>query len=216
LPGCARCRARLKTFEQALVEFAANAPALDLTNTAAPQPAAALGSARRKPTRRLLGAGVALAVAVAAGAWLALPFDRPGIRVKGGAHLDFYVKRADHVFEAGEGAQLRPADELRFRYSASERQWLAVLGVDASHRVGQYFPGDGGMRAIEAGDDVLLPEATRLDETLGDELVIGVFCAAERDLGPLIHRLQSDAALSPEPGCRLERIHITKTGQPRP
>jgi hypothetical protein len=207
-----------------LVEFAANAPTLDLPATdpaprelarAAERGAARGGSAKR--TTRSIGVGFACAAAAAA--WLALrPNERDGVgvRIKGSANLGFYVKRAGEVFEAGEGAALRPNDELRFRYSATQASWLAVLGIDAARRVSQYYPAGGGMRAIEAGRDVLLPEATRLDETLGDELVVGVFCESDRALPAVLQRLGSDPNAKAEPGCRLERIRITKTGSSQP
>jgi hypothetical protein len=218
LDSCARCRARLQDLTAAGSDFAANAPPFSAPATTGTPARIGAGTPRgRARSSALLSTGCVFAAAAAA--WLGLrpqPSDDHGIRIKGGAQLGFYVKRADRVFEAGEGAELRPGDELRFRYSADEPAWLAVLGIDAAHRVSQYFPSGGGMRAISAGRDVLLPEASQLDETLGQELLLGLFCNAERDLSALRQSLRSDLDSRLPEGCRLERIRINKLERPQP
>lgn len=194
--SCQRCSSRLQALEDEQRAFAADPPP---RRAPAPRPASA----------KWLAMGCVLA---AAAALLVLRPDPGATRIKGGARLDFFVKRGGQVFEAGEGAELRPGDLLRFRYSAPEAGWLAVLNVDAARQVSVFFPTHDRMTEVPAAVQALLPEATELDATLGEERLIGVFCAQEQPLTKLIDALRADPEGAAVSGCTFERLRVHKRG----
>ena len=50
---------------------------------------------------------------------------------------------------------------------------------------------------LPAGEDMPLPRATRLDETVGEERVVGLFCSTPIDLEALRARLEKGSAAFP-------------------
>ena len=199
---CPRCRERLTDFQQAQADFAQHAP---------PLAASALSAQRLRRPSWVFGG---LALASAACAWLVLrpAVEQSGgpIRTKGAPRLGFYVKRGERVFEGATTVRLALGDELRFQYSSQQSLWLAVLGVDAARKVSVYYPALGPMQRVAAGRKQLLPEATELDDTIGEEALLGVFCETERDLTDQIARLTVQPDAAPGPACSVDRIRVTK------
>lgn len=192
--GCERCSARLQVLQAEQRAFAAAA------------------RPRSRSEIRMRSTRIALSTLFLAAAALLLVFipDRAGIRTKGGMRLDFFVKRNEHVFEAGDGAVLAPGDVLRFRYSAPNAGWLAVLNVDVVNNVSVFFPEYDRMAEVPAASQELLPGATELDRSLGAERLVAVFCSAPAPLPELIDLLQQNPEPAAPSGCVFETLHIHK------
>lgn len=191
--ACEPCRSRLHALQAEQRDFVPPSP-------------------RSRSEIRMRGTRMALSTLFLAAAALLLVFmpDPGGIRTKGGIRLDFFVKRGEHVFEAGEDAQLAPGDVLRFRYSAPRAGWLAVLNVDVVHNVSVFFPEYDRMAEVPAASQELLPGATELDRSLGAERLLALFCAEEQPLPQLIELLQQNPDAAAPSGCVFETLHIHK------
>ena len=126
--------------------------------------------------RRSLRRSLPLAAAAAAASLLLfLPStDSPGIRTKGGASLSVVARRADGtIAPVLPGDTLAPGDAIRFEVRTGEPAIVAVLGIDAAGAVTPYVD----EVAIESEGPQLLPGAIRLDETLGPERIVALFCS---------------------------------------
>ncbi|AUX46977.1 hypothetical protein SOCE26_084870 [Sorangium cellulosum] len=214
LAGCARCPARLSELEAARASFAASAPPLGLDRGA---PAGLAATKARSPRRWLAPAA---ASALAAAAAVALLFraapdqggvESPGERIKGASRLGFYVKRGEHVLPGGSGERLLPGDALQFTYSSAEARYLVILSIDGASHVSVYYP-DGPLAApIQAGRDVLLPQSTVLDDTLGTERIHGLFCSEAVAVEPLRAALAAHPGAPPvPPGCDVDTLTAEK------
>jgi Putative zinc-finger len=197
LDGCARCREAVEALAAAEADF-----------RAAPTPLRLVPPA---PARRARWLVPAATLALAAGAVVAL---RPegGLRTKGSAvSVGMHVQHGGEVRRAGPGEVLAPGDTVRFTYSASEPGYLAILSVDGAGVASVYYPEGPETVPVEAAHDAALPLGTRLDGVLGEERVVGLFCAQPRNLEPVRQALQAAAPGLPDvPGCRLATFGFTK------
>ncbi|WP_438024262.1 DUF4384 domain-containing protein [Sorangium sp. So ce233] len=220
--GCARCAARLSEIEAAQASFAASAPPLRLDRGAPPDRAASAASAatRTRWPRRWLAPAAASALAAAAAALLffrAAPdpaggaVESSGERIKGASGIGFYVKRGGSVLPGGAGERLQPGDAIQFTYSAAETRYLVILSVDGASQASVYYPSGPVAARIEPGRDVLLPQSTVLDDTLGTERIYGLFCAEAIAVEPLRAALAAhpDAPPAP-PGCDVDALTAEK------
>ncbi|WP_437673192.1 DUF4384 domain-containing protein [Sorangium sp. So ce131] len=215
LAGCARCPARLSELEAARASFAASAPPLRLDHGA--RAARAAATTARSPRRWLAPAAASALAAAAAAALLfrAAPEERRleshGERIKGASRLGFYVKRGEHVLPGGSGERLLPGDALQFTYSSAEARYLVILSVDGASHASVYYP-DGPVAApIQPGRDVLLPQSTVLDDTLGAERIHGLFCAEAVAVEPLRAALAAHPDAPPvPPGCDVDTLTAEK------
>jgi hypothetical protein len=62
---------------------------------------------------------------------------------------------------------------------------------------------------VPAGTDVALPLATRLDATVGEERIVGLFCDRPVDLEPIRQGLEAGVGPVPE-GCKVTRWNFVK------
>jgi len=142
--------------------------------------------------------------AVAAAAVLALVV-RTGAgdetRTKGGAHLGIVVIRGATMQRGGPGEPVHRGDTLSYVVTTPEPAYVAVASRDATGRVSIYVRSEH----VAAGRDVQLSLATRLDETLGAEQLVAVFCAEPIVAGVIIAALDRDP-----PGCTVDRLTIEK------
>jgi hypothetical protein len=134
-------------------------------------------------------------------------------RVKGGARLGFVVKRGSRILEGHDGLVVHPNDRLRFSITCSEPRHVAILSRDATGLVSEYFPGDGRSRAFGVSRDVLLDSSVELDDTLGMERIIAVFCAEAFDVAPLAAMLAKDDAIRVAANCSLDALEVRKTAR---
>ncbi len=195
LEGCALCREASDVLSKAETEFRASAIPLRTSR----------GNGRRT---LLWGAGT-----VAAAAVCILAFQpTAAVRSKGPpASVGMYVQHGQDVRRALPGEAVAPGDSVRFVYSSREPSYLAILSLDGAGVATVYFPQGPEMAAIPPGVDALLPLATRLDGTLGQETVLALFCPSPRALQPLREALQASREAFPDvPGCRLATFRFTK------
>jgi hypothetical protein len=226
--ACEACRGLLEARREEVRRFA-EAPSLPS------RAVATLGRLEQERARRgsrvraLLLGGLAAAAVASLLAVLVLRGDllRPGgegrdvLRLKGSFALSAFVKRGENVEAARSGERFHPGDALRFEYSATTAGHLAIVSLDAKQVVSLYYPVASARTApAPAGSKLLLPGSTILDETLGEETVIGVHCPRPFELATLRARLPAllaalragrpHGALLPEPGCRTARFELRK------
>ena len=104
-----------------------------------------------------------------------------GTRIKGGARIGFFVKHGEAVRRGGPGELVNPGDLVRFTAASAQPAHLTIIGVDAAGAVSVYFPVNGGADDVAPGNEIELPRATALDDTLGSETVHAIFCARPLD-----------------------------------
>src|SRR5262249_18433731 len=167
LGGCARCTAALDELRAGSEE---RLPPLRVVPLA--------------PRSRVPFRVAAAVVGVAAAASLLLMVRPPAERTKGQTFsLSMYVDHQGAVRRALPGEIGAPGDAVRFAVSAPARAYLAALSLDPKGHGSIYFPTAGRAEAISAGEEIALPLGTRLDETVGEERILGLLCASpgERD-----------------------------------
>ncbi|HWE24601.1 MAG TPA: zf-HC2 domain-containing protein [Myxococcales bacterium] len=192
--GCERCRRTVEAMRAD--KAAADLPHLRLLSIA---PAVMTDrQARPSPHWKLrLGAAAACLAAAAAFFIVARPHGL-GERIKGpGFALAMYVQHGGEVRRVGPGEAIAPGDAVRFAVSTPVKAYVAVLSVDAKGRASIYYPAGSSAQLVSAGEDAPLPLGTRLDETVGEERVVGLFCSAPVDLEPLRAALEAGTAAFP-------------------
>jgi len=153
---------------------------------------------------------LAAAAGIAAAASLLLLVRPAGTRLKGsGFVLSMYVEHLGEVRRAGPGETVARGDAVRFAVSAPVDVFVAVLSLDANGHGSIYFPAGGRAERVQAGNDVALPLGTRLDATVGDEQVLGLFCASPIELEPLRLQLERGGPAIPD-GCQVTRWSFVK------
>ncbi|MGK3985504.1 DUF4384 domain-containing protein [Sorangium sp. So ce136] len=219
--GCSRCAARLSGIEAERASFAASPPPLRLDRGAPPDRAAQ----RARWSRRWLAPAAASALAAAAAGLLFFRFgaaphpdagmaERPGERVKGAERIGFYVKRGGSVLPGGAGERLLPGDAIQFTYSSAEARYLVILSVDGASQASVYYPSGPVAARIEPGRDVLLPQSTVLDDTLGTERIFGLFCSEALAVEPLRAALAAHPDAPPvPPGCDVDALTAEKVAR---
>ena len=148
-----------------------------------------------------------LCVAAAASVMLVL-WPGGGVHLKGAGEpvLQMYVQHLnDQVRRVDPGEAVFAGDAVRFAVTMREPAYVAVLSVDPRGRASIYVP----VSEVRAGEEVPLPVATRLDETTGEERIVGVFCARPFDAEALRGLLERGAYIQPE-GCRVARWGFVK------
>jgi hypothetical protein len=152
------------------------------------------------------GAGLAAAASVL----LVLRPSAPRERGKGaGFALGMYVQHGGEVRRAGSGEEVAPGDALRFTVTAPADGYLAVLSLDPQGRGSIYYPAGSRAVPVSAGSDLALPLGTRLDATVGEERIVGLFCASPVELEPLRAALERGASAVPQ-GCQVTRWSFVK------
>jgi Domain of unknown function (DUF4384)/Putative zinc-finger len=147
---------------------------------------------------------------IAAAASLLLILRPSGERVKGaGFALAMYVEHRGEVRRAGPGEIVAAGDAVRFAVTAPETAYLAVLSIDPRGKSSIYFPAGPRAERVQAGVDVALPLGTRLDDTVGEERIVGLLCAGPVELGPVRDGLERGDPTFPE-GCQVTRWSFVK------
>ncbi len=148
---------------------------------------------RRRSRAPLVGAAVAaLAAAAMLVAWPRTHDD--AVRTKGTAMVGFFVAHGDDVRRGNPRETVTPGDRIELVTTTNAPAWFAVVGVDAAgHRSVYITP-----RTIDAGRELVVPLSIELDDTLGDERVTALFCAAAFD------------PLAPPDGCTTDHFTLVK------
>jgi len=166
---------------------------------ALPLPLGLVRPTARRRVPRAAAAG-ALGLALAATLVLALRPER-GDRLKGpgGLALAMYVQHGGDVRRAWPGELVAPGDAVRFAVTSPVPAFVAVLSIDPAGRASVYFPQGPRAARVQAGSDVPLPLGTRLDDTTGEERVLGLFCSSAVELEPVRLALQQSGDAAPLP-----------------
>jgi hypothetical protein len=200
--GCAACSA-------ALGELSSPEPLPPLRAAVAPLSTAPAPRVLPLRRRALLG-GAGLAAAASLLLIARMPAHSPGERLKGSAPLlSMYVQHNGDVRRAGPGATVDAGDAVRFSVTTKGAAYVAVLSVDPRGKGSVYFPLAPRAELLPAGQDVALPVGTRLDSTVGDERVIGLFCSSPVELEPVRQALERGQDSIPE-GCQVTRWSFVK------
>lgn len=206
LEACAQCQARRAALAADRARYLAAPPPL-------PVVARALGEPRRRRAPLLAG-GLAAMAAAGALLFLASPSRHDAgdaTRTKGGGpRLGVIVEHRGAQRLAVPGEAVHPGDTLVFTISTPRPTFVAVLGRDARGRVSTYFP--AGLAAPEpaaaplgAGAQQALPLATVLDDSLGAEQLLAIFCDQPQPVAKL-----RGALAAPPPGCTIDVFAIEK------
>jgi len=154
------------------------------------------------------------AVAAAFGLWLVASRDRHDgaeTRSKGKPALTFYVKHSEVVREGGPGEVVYPNDAINFTVSTEVPAYLAIVSVDGAGKVSAYYPAGPAAAAIPTGRDQVLPRSVLLDDTLGVERVVGVFCDRPIAVAELVAAVARDAISG---GCVTDALTLEKRRAP--
>jgi hypothetical protein len=165
----------------------------------------------RRPRRhRRWAAGLATAAA-ALGLWLVVTPDRgdeSGTRSKGKPAISFYWKHGDVTRKGGLREIVFPGDAIDFAVSTDRPAFLAIISIDGSRQASVYYP-DGPVAApLGVGRDQVLPLSVVLDDVLGLERVVGVFCDRAIPVDQLEAAVSHGTAI-PD-GCESDALTIEK------
>jgi hypothetical protein len=147
---------------------------------------------------------------MAAVVWLARPLPESRLKGAGTPELSMYVRHDGAIRRVGPGERVAPGDAIRFAVSQGQPAYVAVLSLDAAGRASVYFPAGDRAEKVAAGAEVPLPLATRLDDTVGEEQIFGLFCDRPLPLapaGPLVQAARTGAAPA---GCQVTRWSFVK------
>jgi hypothetical protein len=133
-------------------------------------------------------------------------------RTKGTPRLGFLVKRGENVSVGQPGARLSAGDLLRFTVSAPEARYVTVLGREQSGAVSVYYPAGANAQRIPAGRETVLDSSVRLDGSVGQERLLGVFCDRAVEVAELRRRVS--AGEPPPSGCFVDATEVFKEPAP--
>ncbi|MBT8452345.1 MAG: DUF4384 domain-containing protein [Deltaproteobacteria bacterium] len=196
--ACPHCQARLESLLRERRDFASR-----------PDP---IWLGRGRKQRLITAVGAAVAVAAAALLFVRAPVEEPGvIRLKGPERFGFIIVAPGGEVRGDQDTGIAsPGDELQWRFRTAQRRYIAVLAKDATGRAILFYPEAARAKAIEPGPERSLGMAVELDETLGEEEVIGLICTDAVALEPIRKALERGTAGFPA-ACNLHRYRLTKT-----
>ncbi|MEP6860956.1 MAG: hypothetical protein ABJE66_10070 [Deltaproteobacteria bacterium] len=200
--SCATCAARRGEITSGFEAFANGAPALP----------------RRVPARPMVvafGAVVALAAAVIL--VVRAPSGETTERTKGGTGPKLMLAAGPRarVAPVVSGDRVQPGDSVQAAYTATRDGFGAVVARDGSGAASAYVPAQGdAMVALPAGTVRSFPGSTILDEVVGAEVVVIVWCETARPLAPLIGELRATGNVTAPAGCTVDRVELDVRGAP--
>jgi hypothetical protein len=197
---CATCAARRDEIQAGFEAFANVAPALP----------------RRAPSRRIVMAvGAAVAAAAAVVFMLRATSTTTATRTKGGegAKLMLAAGPRERLAPVASGDHVQPGDSIQAAYTTTRDGFGAVLARDGSGAAAVYVPSSGeAMVALPAGTMRSFPGSTILDEVLGTQAVVIVWCETARPLAPLVAELRETGAVTAPQGCTVDRVELDVRG----
>jgi hypothetical protein len=135
-------------------------------------------------------------------------------RVKGTAvHLLLSHGRPGALETLAAGDIIRAGDYLQAGYSASQDGFGAVLSRDGAGEAFAYVPSTGNrMVPLPAGKERSFPESTLLDDVVGNERVVLLWCGTDHPLQPMLDALRADHPVVPPPDCEARELQLEKRG----
>jgi hypothetical protein len=113
------------------------------------------------------------------------------------------------------GDRVKPGDSLQAAYTATRDGFGAVLARDGSGTATEYVPAEGdAMVALPQGTLRSFPGSTILDDVVGAQVVVIVWCDAARPIAPLVGELRTTGAVTAPPGCTVDRVELEVRGAP--
>jgi hypothetical protein len=143
--------------------------------------------------------------------------DDGGERVKGsGPSLIVAAGPANRLVPVASGDRVRPGDSVQAGYSSERPGFGAVLARDGSGRAGVYVPARGDATIpLLPGDQRSFPESTVLDDIVGEEVIVVVWCEAPAPLAPLVAELEARGDITSRTGCTHRRVVLDKRAELR-
>jgi hypothetical protein len=200
---CPRCRGRRATLAVERSAFLALHPSYVATP----------GQVARKHKRALLGVGVItalVAVTLAALAHESAPDALPPSAAE--ATLGFQIERGGASELAARGQDLHPGDQVRFVYSLQAPAYLAIYGLDEHGTVRVLYPESELAAPARAGEHVALASTVKVDESLGQHWIFGLFCTTAFPVVEPQRTLMLQRSMAPSPGCDLSVTDWENTG----
>lgn len=139
------------------------------------------------------------------------PIDRRATRKGGGPAVgaqavQLFVQRGGALLPIADGGRLHPGDQLQLVLRVAAPRFVALYSKDGAGAVSRYAPIDSAMVEVRAGEEVVLPNSTVLDDVLGPERLAVFFCA--RPLEEAVLRAQVEAGQPA--GCEVRRLRLDK------
>ena len=201
--SCDRCGALLADALATQTAFSAHRPPLRLP--AEPPARAATMTVKRCTAVAAMAATAALAAGlVGVLAWPRATQQQPEllVRTKGGAIVGYYVSSHGAIRRGAPHEQVAAGDRVQLFTSTTEDMWFAAISIDGRGERSVYVPA----QRVAAGQDHTFGMSIELDDTLGDETVTGVFCAA-----PFVADTIDPA--HPPAGCTTDHFVLTKASR---
>ncbi len=211
LEGCAACRARMDTIEAETAAFLSQAPTLSDHSALLAEANEAQRLLQRNRQMMVASSVLALAAMVSLAVFTQRADEQT--RLKGNAHVDFFIKRGAQVMQGESGEVVHPGELLRFTYSSAQPTHLALINMDGKGAT-VYFPREGKTSAaIAPGKQQALDFSVELDERVGQERVFAVFCPEAFEIADVIATLNGPQPAPPN-GCHLDVITLQKEALP--
>lgn len=146
-------------------------------------------------------------------------------RVKGSLNVDFFVKRDAKTERLSNGALVFPGDRIGFQVSTPMAGHLMVFGIDDTKEPYLCYPQSNEERSIAFGPTKemrTLDQAIALDDTLGSEHILAVFCKKPFQFDLLREQLLNTDVTAETifevdgQRCRHRRIQLKKTRRDSP
>jgi hypothetical protein len=211
LSGCSSCAGRLRALEREPDILPASK-----VRSAPPVGSEILPSdvPPRKRSQRVVAGLTGLAALAAAGLVLVVTGSlskslEPTLRAKGELQLELVVRRTDGRTETVLPADsLAAGDSVRFLVSSAEPGFAFVIGLDAAGAVSAYFPPVGVPSPLPAGRSQALPGSVILDETLGAERFLLLYCNEATHIDVVLAAGRRALASAGGDPRRVERIDL--------
>lgn len=232
--ACADCDARLRQLQAARAAFSLQgeadwealqarlrAPVPGGARQPAPVPGRPSGlRARMQRWPRPLyvawaSAAVALCAVVALSVFPPDPDDglgtAAGLRSKGATRLSFHVLHGQRVREGAPGERLSPGDRVRFSVRVERPAYVTVLALDGAGHANVYYPPGERAARVSPGSLFHLPASVALDNVLGPERWVALFCEVPAPLEPMRAALERQArGFVAPPGCAAQIVDVEK------
>src|SRR5262245_61666644 len=165
----------------------------------------------KSPLRKRLGGTSTMLLGLLVAFLIIIVVRRPsgvmGTRFTKEPRVGFFLKRGGWTSAGRAGDVVRPGDAVQFVYTSEKASYLTILTADAGGHVEvRYADGRQAARA-PAGRDVVLPQSALLDDIIGHERVLALFCDRPVDVEPLRRGWQAISGAGDPPipaGCQVD------------
>jgi hypothetical protein len=121
--------------------------------------------------------------------------------------VGFFVTHGGTTSAGRAGDAVKPGDAVQFVYTAQAPSFLTILSADAGGHVEIRYPGGPQAARAPAGRDVVLPGSAVLNDIIGRESVLALFCAEPVEIEPVRRGWQATSGVGDPPipaGCHAD------------